>query len=36
LEEGNLRVTRQVHVLGAIRHELHETTGHCESFCTID
>jgi hypothetical protein len=32
LEEGNLRVTRQVHVLGAIRHELHETTGHCESF----
>jgi len=36
LEEGNLRVTSQVHVLGAIRHELHETTGHCESFCTID
>ena len=32
LEEGNLRVTREIHVLGAIRHELHETTGHCESF----
>jgi len=26
LEEGNLRVTRQVNVLGAIGHELHETT----------
>jgi len=35
LEEGNLRVTRQVHVLGAVRHELHETTGHFESFCII-
>ncbi|QIG59704.1 hypothetical protein [Dishui Lake phycodnavirus 3] len=35
LEEGNLRVTRQVDILGAVRHELHETTGHFESFCTI-
>ena len=32
LEEGNLRVTREIHVLGAVRHELHETTGHCEIF----
>jgi hypothetical protein len=22
--------------LGAVSDELHETTGHCESFCTID
>jgi len=36
LEEGNLRVTSQVDVLGAVSDELHETTGHCESFCTID
>jgi len=35
LEEGNLWVTCQVDVLGTICHELHETTGHCESFCTI-
>jgi len=35
LEEGNLRVTRQVDVLGAIGDELHKTTGHFESFCTI-
>jgi len=36
LEEGNLGVTGQVDVLGAVSDELHETTGHCESFCTID
>jgi hypothetical protein len=35
LEEGNLGVTGQVDVLSAISYELHETTGHCESFCTI-
>jgi len=35
LEEGNLWVTGQVDVLGAVGDELHETTGHCESFCTI-
>jgi hypothetical protein len=26
LEKSNLGVTRQVHILGAISHELHETT----------
>jgi len=36
LEEGHLRVSSQVDVLGAVSYELHETTGHCESFCTID
>jgi hypothetical protein len=35
LEEGNLWVASQVDVLGAVGDELHETTGHCESFCTI-
>ena len=35
LEEGDLWVTGQVDVLGAVGDELHETTGHCESFCTI-
>ena len=35
LEESNLRVTSQVDVLGAVSDELHETTGHFESFCTI-
>ena len=35
LEESNLRVTSQVDVLGAVGDELHETTGHFESFCTI-
>jgi hypothetical protein len=35
LEESNLGVTRQVDVLGAVSDKLHETTGHCESFCTI-
>jgi hypothetical protein len=31
LEESNLRVRREVNILRAISHELHETTGHCES-----
>jgi len=35
LEEGNFWISCQVDVLGAVRHELHETAGHCESFCTI-
>ena len=35
LEEGNLWVTGQVDVLGAVSDELHETTGHVESICTI-
>jgi hypothetical protein len=35
LEEGHLRVTSKVNVLGAVRYELHETTGHFESCCTI-
>ena len=35
LEEGHLRVTGKVNVLGAVRYELHETTGHFESCCTI-
>lgn len=35
LEEGHLRVTGKVNVLGAVSYELHETTGHCESCCTI-
>jgi hypothetical protein len=32
LEEGNLRVSSQVDVLSTVSDELHETTGHCESF----
>ena len=36
LEESNLWVTSQVDVLGTVSDELHKTTGHCESFCTID
>ena len=35
LEEGHLRVTGKVNVLGAVRYELHKTTGHFESCCTI-
>ena len=35
LEESNLRVTSEVHILGTVSDELHKTTGHCESFCTI-
>jgi len=35
LEEGHLGVTGKVNVLGAVRYELHETTGHFESCCTI-
>ena len=35
LEESNLWVTSQVDVLSTVSDELHETTGHCESFCTI-
>jgi len=35
LEESDFWVARQVDVLGTVRDELHETTGHCESFCTI-
>jgi len=31
LEEGNLRVSRQVDVLGTVSDELHKTAGHCES-----
>ena len=36
LEEGHLRVTCEVDILGAVSYELHETTGHFESCCTID
>ena len=35
LEEGHLRVTGKVDILGAVRYELHETASHFESFCTI-
>ena len=35
LEEGHLRVTSQVNILGAVSYELHKTTGHFESCCTI-
>ena len=35
LEEGNLRVTGKVDILGAVSYELHKTTGHFESCCTI-
>ncbi len=35
LEEGNLGVTGKVDVLGAVSDELHETTGHLESCCTL-
>jgi hypothetical protein len=36
LEESDFWVTRKIDILGTVRDELHETTGHCESFCTID
>ena len=32
LEEGYLGVASQVYILGTVSYELHETTGHCESF----
>jgi len=35
LEEGHLRVTGKVNILGAVSYELHETTGHFESCCTL-
>ena len=35
LEEGNFGVTSKVDVLGAVSYELHKTTGHFESCCTI-
>ena len=35
LEEGHLRVTGKVNILGAVSYELHKTTGHFESCCTI-
>ena len=35
LEEGNFWVTSEVDVLSAVSYELHETTGHFESCCTI-
>ena len=35
LEEGHLRVTGKVDILGTISYELHKTAGHFESFCTI-
>ena len=35
LVKGHLRVTSEVDILGAVSYELHKTTGHFESFCTI-
>ena len=35
LEEGNFGVTGKVDVLSAVSYELHETTSHFESCCTI-
>jgi hypothetical protein len=35
LVKGYLRVTSKVDILGTVRYELHKTTGHFESFCTI-
>ena len=35
LEEGNFGVTGKVDVLSAVSYELHETTGHFESCCTL-
>ena len=32
LEEGHLRVTGEVNILGTVSYELHETTGHFESI----
>ena len=35
LVESDLRVTSKVDILGTVSYELHKTTGHFESFCTI-
>jgi len=35
LEESNLGVASQVDILGTVSDELHKTTGHFESICTI-
>ena len=35
LVKSYLRVTSKVDILGTISYELHKTTGHFESFCTI-
>jgi len=35
LEEGHLRVTGKVDILGTVSYELHETASHFESCCTI-
>jgi len=35
LEESDFWVARKIDILGTVRDELHETTGHFESFCTI-
>jgi len=35
LEESYLRVTSKVDILGTVSYELHKTTGHFESCCTI-
>ena len=35
LEKSYLRVTGKVNILGTVSYELHETTGHFESCCTI-
>ena len=35
LEKSHLRVTGKVNILGTVSYELHETTGHFESCCTI-
>ena len=35
LEESHLRVTGKVNILGTVSYELHKTTGHFESCCTI-
>jgi len=32
LEESDFWVARKIDILGTVRDELHETTGHCESF----
>jgi len=36
LEESDFWVPCKIDILGTVRDKLHETTGHCESFCTID
>ena len=35
LVESHLRISGKVDILGAVSYELHKTTGHFESFCTI-